>query len=376
MRLKGIVFIIVSVALFGFVIVFSNYLLPTVIIPNAIRGSFANKPPAPVTVATAERAEWGKSLQAVGILQARSGVQVSAQVSGQIREILFQSGQTVRRGQILLRLDSDVEQTELRSAQAELGLAETTVNRQRALARSGTVSTAALDTSEADVKVRTAKVAQMNATIQKKTVTAPFEGVLGVRKIDLGQYLQPGQVIVDLQDLSAMLLDFSVPQKDLAMVKVGGALRLSTDAYPGRTFDGKVLAIEPAVDRQTGMVAVQGQFSNDEGLLRPGLFTRVEIVLAEREQVVTVPQLAVTYNLYGDAVYVVAPVEGQDGKFKAQRIVVQVGERRDGKVAIRSGLNGGERVVTTGQVKIQDGSMVAIQDVNPLTAQAAQPAKR
>jgi membrane fusion protein (multidrug efflux system) len=370
MRWKGIIFIIFTIALFGFVAFFSNHLLPNVIIPNAIKGSFANKPPSPVTVAVAEAQEWGKSLQAVGTLQARNGVQVSAQVAGQIREILFQSGQAVKKGQVLVRLDSDVEMSDLRSAQAELGLAETTVARQRALARSGTVSTAALETAEADVKVRNAKVAQLNATIQKKTVLAPFDGVLGVRRVDLGQYVQPGQMMVDLQDLSTMLLDFSVPQKDIAALKVGGPLKLSTDAFPDRSFDGKILAIEPAVDRQTGMVVVQGVFGNEEGVLRPGLFARVEVVLPERERVVAVPNLAVTYNLYGDAVYVVQPIDGQEGKLQAKRVVIELGERRNGMVAVRSGLKGGEQVVTTGQVKIQDGSPVAITETNPLTQQA------
>lgn len=370
MRWKGFIFIILTIALFGFVAFFSNHLLPNVIIPDAIKGSFASKPPSPVTVAVAEKHEWGKSLHAVGTLQARNGVQVSSSVAGQIREITFQSGQTVRKGQVLVRLDSEVETSDLRSVQAELALAETTVARQRALARSGTVSTAALETAEADVKVRAARVAQISATIQKKTVVAPFDGVLGVRRVDLGQYVQPGQMMVDLQDLSAMLLDFSVPQKDIAALKVGGALNLSTDAFPGRTFEGRILAIEPAIDRQTGMVAVQGQFGNEDGVLRPGLFARVEVVLPAREQVVAVPNLAVTYNLYGDAVYVVQPIEGQEGKLQARRVVVELGERRNEIVAVRSGLKGGEQVVTTGQVKIQDGSPVAITETNPLTQQA------
>lgn len=326
------------------------------------------KPVVTVTIATAAQEDWRATVPAVGTLQAVNGVDIAGSMAGLIKEIAFQSGQEVKRGQVLARLDADVEQGDLRSAEAELGLARTSYDRNVALLRSNTVSVAALEKTEAELKVRQAKVAGLHAQIAKKTVNAPFDGVLGVRKIDLGQYVQPGQVIVNLQDLSLMLCDFSVSQKELAAVSVGQPVRMSADAWPGQGFDGTIAAIEPLVDAKTGMVTVQAKFPNPDRRLRPGMFAKIEIARAATEKVVTVPISAVSYNLHGDAVFVVR--DGAEGKTTAERAVVQLGERKDGVVVVRQGVKPGDRVVTSGQVKLENGSLVQIAVDDPLKTPA------
>jgi len=334
-----------------------------------IKDYFANMP-KPVITVTAQPAaaeQWQQTVPAVGTLQAVNGVDISASVAGLVKEIAFESGQSVKKGQLLLRLDSDVEQSDLRSALADADLARVSANRQRALVRTDAVSQAAVDKAEAELKVKEARVAGIRATIEKKAVFAPFDGVLGVRKVDLGQYVQPGQAIVNLQDLSVMLADFTVSQKDLAAVQVGAALRMTTDAWPGRVFEGTVAAVEPKVDEKTGMVMVQGRFPNADGSLRPGMFARIEVLRPVLAQVITVPVSAVSYNLHGDSVFVVK--DGPQGK-EAVRTFVQLGDRRDGKVVVLSGLAAGDLVVTSGQVKLDTGSLVEIRADDPLKTAA------
>lgn len=326
------------------------------------------KPVVSVTTARAEAGEWRSVVPAVGTLQAVNGVDISGSISGLVKDIGFQSGQDVRRGQVLLRLDTDVEVGDLHSAEAELALARVTYDRNVALLRTDAVSRSALDKAEAELKVKAAKVNSLQAQIGKKIVTAPFDGVLGVRKVDLGQYLQPGQAIVNLQDLSQMLCDFTVSQKDLAAVTVGQIVRISTDAWPGQGFEGAIAAVEPQVDAKTGMVGVQARFPNPDRRLRPGMFARIEVARAESERVVTVPSSAVSYNLHGDAVFVVRDGKDADGKaqLKAERAVVELGDRRDGQVVVRRGIVAGDVVVTSGQVKLENGSLVQIAAEDPL----------
>lgn len=334
-----------------------------------IKDFFANMP-VPVVPVTAEPAQaqgWEVTVPAIGTLRAVSGIEVAAQVPGLVQDITFQSGQTVTKGQVLLRLDADVEKAQLRSAQAQLELARANAQRARTLARSAAGTEASLDKAESELRIAQASIEQLKAQIDKKVVTAPFDGVLGVRKVDLGAYIEPGTPIVTLQDLSVMLVDFAVPQKELARVRVGQPVRLTTDAWPGRVFAGRVAALEPLIQAKSGMVTVQASLANPDGALRPGLFASLEVVQGDSVPVVTVPQSAITYNLYGDSVFVVH--EGADGNRDVSRAVVDVGERRDGRVAILSGLRPGDMVVTSGQVKLENGSRVQVADKeNPLKA--------
>lgn len=345
---------------FGFV-AFRNHM---------IKQFFATMPKPVVSVTTAQAAltDWRVVVPAVGTLQAVNGVDISGSVAGLVKSIGFESGQDVRKGQLLVQLDTDVEMGDLRSAQAELALAKTTYDRNAALLKSNTVSVAALEKAEAELKVRHAKVAGLQAQIAKKAINAPFDGRLGVRKVDLGQYVQPGQMVVNLQDMSLMLCDFTVSQKDLALVGVGQKVSMSTDAWPGAAFVGEVAAVEPLVDAKTGMVSVQARFPNTEGKLRPGMFARIEIERPAGQPVVTVPASALSYNLHGDAVFVVKEGAGADGKPAphAERVVVQVGERKEGLVVIRAGVSPGDVVVTSGQVKLEHGSLISVAANDPL----------
>jgi len=370
MKIKRIVIVLVaSGVVFGGVLGFVQFR------QHMIKSFFANapKPVLTVTASTATLRDWRPMVPAVGTLQAVNGVDISSSVSGLVRTIAFQSGQDVRRGQVLLTLDSDVEMGDLRSAEAEMALARVTYNRNASLLRSDTVSQAALDKVEAELKVKAARVAGLRATIAKKSIQAPFDGTLGIRKVDLGQYLEPGTAIVNVQDLSKMLCDFTVSQKELGVVSVGQTVRMTTDSWPGEVFEGTIAALEPLVDAKTGMIGVQASFPNAHHRLRPGMFAKIEIARAEIDRAVTVPNSAISYNLHGDAVFVVKESAGADGKTvrSVERRVVRLGDRREGLVIVRQGVEAGELVVTSGQVKLENGSLVDIAPEDPLKPAAA-----
>lgn len=362
---RMLVMLLVSGVLFGGVfgfVAFRNQM---------IKQFFANMPVpvVPVTAEPAQRQAWEVVVPAIGTLRAINGVEVSAQVAGVVQDIAFQSGQSAAKGQVLLRLDADVEKAQLRSAEAQLALARSNAQRARTLVRSAAGTEANLDKAESELRVAEATVEQLKAQIDKKVVAAPFAGVLGVRKVDVGAYLQPGAPIVTLQDLSVMLADFSVSQKDLPRVAVGQPIRLTTDAWPGRVFHGKVTALEPLVQAKSGMIAVRASLANPDGALKPGLFATVEVVRPETAPVVTVPQSAISYNLYGDSVFVVR--DGAEGSKEVTRAIVELGDRRDGRIAVVSGVQAGDLVVTSGQVKLENGSRVQVADKeNPLAAPA------
>lgn len=337
---------------------------------HMIRQYFATlpKPVMAVTAIPAVEQTWEAQVSAIGTLEAVNGVDVTTAVSGLVKDIAFQSGQKVRKGELLLRIDADVELADLRSAQADLALAKLTADRKRQLVATNAVSQAAVDQADADLRVKEAKAASVAATIARKTVVAPFDGVLGLRKVDVGQYLQPGAAVVNLQDLSVMLGDFHVSQKDLGRLAVGQAVRVSADAYPGHAFEGTLSTIEPQVDAKSGMVAVQVRLPNPDGLLRPGMFAKVDVLVPGARPVVTVPQSAIAYALHGDTVFVVKDAEG--GAKQAARVVVQIGERRDGRVAILSGIVPGDLVVTSGQLKLENGTAVNVGEGDPLKPSA------
>lgn len=318
-------------------------------------------PELTVTAEPARAEEWSSAVESVGTLEAIQGVDVSSSVAGIVKRIEFQSGRTVKAGQPLIYLDSEIEEGDLRSSEAQLELARLSLNRTRSLAATQTASGAALDQAVSNLRVSEAQVAGLRAKLAKRTILAPFGGVAGISQVDPGEYLQPGAAIVSLQDLSSMLSNFNVSQKDLADMEVGRELRMTTDAWPGRVFAGTISAIEPRVDANTGMVAVQGRFANPDGALRPGMFASIKIVRPARRRVVTVPGTAIAYSLHGDSVFLVktATADGKEVK-ESERVVVTVGERVGDRVAIAKGLQAGDLVVTTGQVKLQNGSRLKV----------------
>jgi membrane fusion protein (multidrug efflux system) len=365
--------------LIGTVIVFGGVFGKIMLNGLAMAESFANMPVPviSVTATAAEKQDWGVEVPAIGVLEALRGVDINSSVTGLVQQIQFESGDMVREGQTLVRLDADVERSNLQSAQASLKLAKANLARGESLRTSDNISKATLEQRQSEYEVASAEVAALSAQIDKKIITAPFDGVLGIRKINVGQYLDVGKAIVNIQDLSVMLVNFSVSQKDLSDLKVGQDIRMTTDAYPVKEFKGTLSAIEPLINQQTGMIEVQGRFDNADGLLRPGMFAKLAILLPTRMAVVTVPQTAVSYSLYGDYVYAAKTSKTEAGEdiTTVERKIIKSGERRDGRVIIEEGVAAGDLIITSGQLKLDNGTRVAISEKNSLTLPAEIPAE-
>lgn len=326
----------------------------------------AATPPPPATVAaTHVRTQtWQSYLHAIGSLVAIQGIQVNNEVPGQVKEIAFKSGDKINKGEILLQLDDSVDQAELAGLIADQRLAELQFRRMAKLYSEQSVSRAELDEAKARLENTEAQVASKQALINKKRIRAPFSGSLGIRQVDLGEYLAPGSPIVPLQALDPIYVDYSLPEQHFDKLSVGQQVLLEVPAYPGDTFEGRIVAINPGVDRGTRSVRVRALLNNPKFRLRPGMFAEVRTVLSERHDVLTLPRTAVTYNPYGDAVFV---IQEQNQALVVQRKQVTTGQTRDGSVEIIKGLAQGQRVVSVGQVKLRNGQQVTISESNELS---------
>lgn len=344
-------------------------------IAEYLANMFASQPAVNVTAAAAEQQDWAVQVPAIGVLEANRGVDINSSVTGLIQQILFESGETVKQGQTLLRLDADVERSNLQSAQASLKLAKANLARGESLRTSDNISKATLEQRQSEYEVASAEVSALVAQIEKKVISAPFDGVLGIRKVNVGGYLDVGKAIVNIQDLSVMLINFSVSQRELSSLKVGQEIDMTTDAYPLATFKGEISTIAPLVNQETGMVEVQGRFDNSHGQLRPGMFAKLNVLLPARKQVIVVPQTAISYSLYGDNIYIIKTTKDDKGQETnlVERKIVKTGERRNGFIIIEEGIAAGDKIVTSGQLKLDNGSKVAISDVNPLATPAEIP---
>jgi membrane fusion protein, multidrug efflux system len=325
---------------------------------------FANNKPPPVAVSVAE----AKSevipnlLTAVGDLAAVHQVNVTSDVNGRITEILFTAGASVTSGTPLVQLFDGPEQADLASFKAQANGAQLTLERAKTLAARQFGPQATVDTAQTIYDQAQAGIAKTQAIISQKLVRAPFDGELGVRKVEVGQFLTAGTQIVSLTDLSALFANFTVTEKDSSSLKVGQTVRIAVDAYPGRKFEGKITTIEPQIATDTRNIRVQATIANPEKILKPGMFATTTVVLPEKPAVVTVPETAVDYTLYGDSVYVVTEKKEDDGKtsLSAVRTFVQAGNRIDGRAEILKGLKAGDRVVAVGQLKLQSGAAVTV----------------
>lgn len=341
-------------------------------------GAWAQQgPPAmPVATMVVQEQPWVSTIPAIGLLESVRGVDVSAATAGLVTNIAFESGAQVKASQVLIELDTSVEVAELRSSEADLPRLQAEYDRQRDLAARGFAAQAKLQEARANYDAQVARIAALRAIIERRVITAPFDGVLGIRLVEKGQYLQPGTRIANLQDLSAMRVRFIVAQRDLASIAVGSKLRVTVDAYPDQTFAGAITAIEPQVDLQSGVVQVQAEIPNADSRLRPGMFAKLEIVLPGEKQVLAVPNAAVTYNLYGESLYVVREGQpGADGKpaLTVERVTIRTGEQQDGMVVIEEGLKPGDRVVTLGQLRLQNGAPVVLADEAALPPRTSLP---
>ncbi|MCG3150326.1 MAG: Multidrug resistance protein MdtA [Verrucomicrobiae bacterium] len=310
-------------------------------------------PPAAVTTVVVQQEVWQPTARAVGSLKAVNGVAVSTDLPGIVAEIAFQSGAEVNKGDLLLKLDSQQEQAQLRSAEARRDLAKQNLDRQKELVASGAVSQSNLDSADSLYRQAVAAVDEARVLIARKNITAPFAGRLGIRQVDLGQYLNVGAPIVQLESIDPIHVEFAVPQQNLAQVSVGKKLRLKAAGLNGEEFTGEVTAVESRLDAATRNVMIQGTAANNAGKLRPGMFVEVEVFLPEQE-VVTVPASAISYAPYGDSVFVV-----KDGKTVEQQFV-KLGAMRGDKITVLTGLKAGDEVVSSGVFKLRNGVPVQV----------------
>ena len=331
---------------------------------SMIKQIMAKMAQQPTTVAAlpAEESTWEARLQAVGSLRAIQGVDVTTELAGQVVGIHFDSGQAAKKGQLLVQLNDAIEQAELRRLQSQLILDRISLERSLRLVKSHAIPQSQVDTDQSHFDQTNAQIANQKALIAKKAIRAPFDGMLGIRQVDLGQYLAPGTAVVTLQALNPIYADFALPQQTMPLVAIGQKVHVTTDAFPGQDFTGEIEAINPQVDVATRNYMIRALLSNENRTLRPGLFAEVTVRLPQTRQIVTVPQTAIAYNPYGEFVYVVEEQQTEGGakQLVAKQRFVKVGERRGDQVAIMQGVKPGEQVVVAGQVKLREGSLVQI----------------
>ncbi|WP_373987641.1 efflux RND transporter periplasmic adaptor subunit [Duganella sp. BuS-21] len=331
----------------------------------------APKPGAQVVTAVkAQTADWQPQLTSVGTLAPVRGVDVTTEIAGLVRAVRFKSGDEVKAGQVLFELNADADVAQLRALQAAADLSGTTLKRDKLQLSAQAISQAQVDSDEADLKSKQALVAQQKALVDKKTIRAPFAGKLGITAINPGQYLNPGDKLVTLQTIDTVYVDFYVPQKQLASLSIGQKLNLGSDAYPGVGFPAKVTSISPKVDAATRNVQVQATVPNAKRQLLPGMFANVSLEQGALKKYLTLPQTAITYNPYGSTVFVLAPPAAnakdtlKDDKGQAylvaQQVFVTTGPTRGDQVAILTGLKEGQTVVTSGQLKLKNGTPATI----------------
>jgi len=321
-------------------------------------------PPSTVTAMKVDYQQWQPQLSAVGTLRAVRGVDVTSEVAGLVRSLAFKSGDEVKEGQVLAQLNADSDVAQLHSLEAAADLAATVYERDKAQLEAEVISKAQVDTDAGDLKSKRAQVAQQAALVEKKTIRAPFAGKLGISTVNPGQYLNAGDKLVTLQTIDPIYIDFNLPQQQLPQVAIGQKVTLTADAYKGMTFEGKVNAINPKVDTSTRNVQIEATIPNARRLLLPGMFATVKLNAGDEQRYLTLPQTAITYNPYGDTVFVVKESDKKDEKGNAtltvQQVFVTTGPTRGDQVAILSGVEPGTQIVTSGQVKLKNGSPVII----------------
>jgi membrane fusion protein, multidrug efflux system len=326
----------------------------------ASQGAF-QPPPEAVTTVVAKAESWDATVNAIGTVVAVNGVTVSADLPGVIEQIAFDSGQHVAKGAVLVRLDTKQERAQLAAANAQLELARVQLERTAGMRSNEIISQSVYDQVSAEHKQAQARVGEIRATIERKTIRAPFAGVLGIRQVNLGQYLAGGAPIVSLQALSPVYVNFSVPQHEMSRLRTMREVRVTSDGFEGEAV-GQVSAIDSVVDDATRNVRVQAVFANKDGKLRPGMFVESKLARGAQAPVVTVPASAISYAPFGDSVFIVEQVKGPDGKSYrgVRQQFVKLGGSRGDQVAVVSGVKPGEEVVTSGVFKLRPGAAVQV----------------
>ncbi len=321
-------------------------------------------PASTVSAMKADYQEWQPQLSAVGTLRAARGVDVTTEVAGLVRSINFKSGDEVKAGQILAQLNAEPDVAQLRALEAAADLAATVYERDKAQLAAEVISKAQVDADAADLKSKRAQVAQQAAMVERKTLRAPFSGKLGISTVNPGQYLNPADKLVTLQMIDPIYIDFFLPQQQLTQVSIGQSVAVTTDAFKSTPFSGKISAINPKVDPSTRNVQIEAVVTNSKRQLLPGMFASAKVSSGEPNRYLTLPQTAITYNPYGDTVFVVKPSDKKDAKgnasLVAQQVFVTTGPTRGDQIAILKGIDPGTLVVTSGQVKLKNGAPVVV----------------
>ena len=329
---------------------------------SAAQSSSFQPPPEAVTTIIARQEVWQGSLGAIGTVAAVNGVVVSADLPGIVQKILFASGDEVASGDVLVQLDTRQEQAQLAAAEARLQLTHLNLERFRGLREQGISSQADYDTADAEQKQAEGSAGEIRASIERKTVRAPFAGILGLRQVNLGQYLKSGDPVAPLQSLDPIYVNFDVPQQELARMRSGAQVRVSAEGLPGVEFAGRITAVDTVVDASTRNVRVQATLENPRGRLRPGMFVTARVILDTRDRVVALPASAIAYAPYGDSVFIVEDLKGQNGgTYRGVRQqFVKIGSARGDQVAVLSGIDPGAEVVTSGAFKLRNGAAVEV----------------
>jgi membrane fusion protein (multidrug efflux system) len=326
------------------------------------QGASFQPPPTAVTTVVAQKETWPSSLSVIGTAAAIEGVTVSADLPGTIDKIHFESGQWVREGDILVELDTRQERAQLANLEAQRDLAKINYGRAEELVKAGVISKSEYDNASAQQKATEAQVGDIHAAIARKTIHAPFSGMLGIRQVSLGQYLAAGQSIVSLQSVSPIYVNFGVPQQETPKVIPGHVLRVTNGELPGMAFTGRITALDSIINEQTRNIQVQATVTNRDNKLRPGMFVQVELPLGQPRQVVPLPASAINYAPYGDSVFIVAEMKDAKGntyRGVRQQVVKVEGSRGD-QVAIISGINPGDEVVSSGVFRLRNGAPVQV----------------
>lgn len=360
MILRLILVAVVCTAVFG-----GMYLWKVEGARQAAAAQGGGPPPATIAATRVIREQWQPTLEVVGSLAAVAGIAVTNEVSGKIESIHFDSGQSVERGDLLVELDDSTDAAELSALQAERTIANLRYERLAKLVREKSISKSDFDEARATLDAATARVAAQQALIDKKRIRAPFGGRLGIRGVDVGEFLAAGAAIVPLEQLDPIFVDFTLPERELARVGIGQRVSVRVQAYPDEHFDGTVEAIEPAVLIASRSFRLRARLDNPQQRLRPGMFAAVTVDLGAPRDVLTVPDTAIDYAPYGDSVFVIAE---SDGKLSVTRRQIDTGSSRGGRVEVVSGLENGERIVSAGANKLRNGQAVTIDD-NPAPAE-------
>jgi membrane fusion protein, multidrug efflux system len=357
-----------------------------VVKPEMIKRFILQAPPPPslVAVTTADVETWAPRLPAIGTLRAVQEIDIAPQIGGAIVSARVESGQDVEEGERLFEIDNSVEQADLKNNLAVLKNAELALERQRLLSEHGNTAKANFDAAEAARDSAAAAVEKVRAIIAQKKLTAPFAGRVGIRKLDLGQYVSPGMSLITLQQLDPIFVDFPVPEKSLDLLKPGETIEVEVDAYPSQIFRGVIKTVDARVAQESRNVWVRGELDNKNRRLLPGMFANVSVIAGASQKVVTLPRTAVTYSLYGESVFVVKPdlpaaggaqaaQAASDSEMKVERRAVRTGEMRADRIAIAEGIEPGDIIVSEGQLKLQPGSRVRIDWAKRLEPLAVRP---